>query len=147
MERRGRLVVPPLLVQMINDGRWVQPDDTVIQQALPMLSGLPFQFFLNGAFAPGGLDHLLPANDVFWLYRGSESGPRPLPWLDVELAILIGINKNIGDDLGVALDYRVSATDPRVVASKWQTLNGLSSCQWVEAYPSFHDLARALQLL
>ena len=82
---------------------------------------------------------------VFHEARGSRSAnPICLPWLDVELAVFVAVNRVSGDDLGIALDYRTGATDPRVVASDWD--NAADGCYWREVASSFSQFARLLGL-
>ncbi len=45
----------------------------------------------------------------------------PLP---PRLVFLIAVNRESGADVAIALDYRTSMTDPRVVASDWQGQEG-----------------------
>ena len=75
-------------------------------------------------------------------YRSSESEPRPLPWLDDDLALFIAVNREIGADIGIALDYRTSFTDPRVVASDWWS--GDPTCYWREVTATFSELVSRL---
>ena len=77
-------------------------------------------------------------------YRSSEDGERSLPWLDADLSLFIAVNREIGADLGIALDYRTSFDDPRVVASDWWT--GDNSLHWREAFPTFSSFINALSL-
>ena len=80
---------------------------------------------------------------VFRMVRGSKSvEPICLPWLDVELAVFVAINRVPGDDLGIALDYRTGAADPRVVASDWQP--GAKGCHWREVAPTFSQFVQFL---
>ena len=75
--------------------------------------------------------------------RGSTSAvPICLPWLDVEMAILVAVNRFPGDDLGIALDYRTDTADPRVVASDWDP--GPGGCRWREVAPSFSKFVQLL---
>ncbi|WP_021597279.1 hypothetical protein [Actinomadura madurae] len=67
------------------------------------------------------LDDLTDSEDLARLFRQARgsAGPDPveLPWLDVDLAVLIAVCRYAGDDVAIALDYRTSIADPRVVAS------------------------------
>lgn len=78
-------------------------------------------------------------------YRSSESGARPLPWLDDDLALFIAVNREIGADIGIALDYRTSSIDPRVVASDWWSSDP-TTCYWREVASTFSEFVRRLQL-
>jgi hypothetical protein len=68
-----------------------------------------------------------------------------LPWLDVDKAFFIAVAQYAGDDTAVALDYRTSAFDPRVVASDIWTMPGPcrrreSPCKPVMRPGQTHDL-------
>jgi hypothetical protein len=77
--------------------------------------------------------------------RGSRTGSRvELPWLDVEQAILIAVNRNPGDDVAVALNLRTNPTDPAVVASDFWSRP--RQCQWRPVTPTFTEFATRLRL-
>jgi hypothetical protein len=70
--------------------------------------------------------------------RGSVSGPDDLPWLDVEQAFNIAVNRRLGDDVAIALDHRTDPSDPRVVGSDaWtsQHQTGQAQYAWREVAP------------
>lgn len=96
----------------------------------------------------GSLDHLTQDEDTarfFRQVRGSTAtGPVELPWLDVELAVLIAVNHIPGDDVAIALDYRTSASDPQVVASDFWT--DPRQCSWRIIAPTFSAFTAALDL-
>ena len=135
--------LPPLLRQLMVAGRWRQPRDSVMFAAVPFLrdpvdfllseAGMRFESVGHGV----GFSHMRE-------YRGSESEPRPLPWLDADLSLFIAVNRKIGDDLGIELDYRTSYTDPLVVASDWWT--GDHTLHWREAFLTFSSFVTALRL-
>src|SRR4051812_14904368 len=50
--------------------------------------------------------------------------PVALPWLNVNTAFVIAVAQYAGNETAVALDYRTSAVDPRVVASEIWTVPG-----------------------
>ena len=82
---------------------------------------------------------------LFRAIRGSVvAGPVELPWLDVELAVLIAINRIPGDDVAIALDYRSDETNPRVVASDFWTDPKQSA--WRIVTPTFSGFASTLNL-
>jgi hypothetical protein len=87
---------------------------------------------------------------LFHVVRGSVVGPGDLPWLDVEQAVNIAVNKRPGDDVAIALDYRTDPSDPRVVGSDAWTGHhetGRFQYVWREVAPSFSAFAEALGLL
>jgi len=77
-------------------------------------------------------------------YRGTETAAQELPWLDDDLALFFAVNREIGADIGIALDYRTSSSDPRVVASDWWS--GDQSCCWREVTSTFSEFVSRLQL-
>ena len=75
-------------------------------------------------------------NEKFWgigVCNGTKKY-NSLPFLDFEQYLIIAINQYPGEDLVIALDYRVDAKNPRVVASNF---NGkYSHCEWVVIFDS-----------
>jgi hypothetical protein len=67
------------------------------------------------------LDRLVKDDETAELFRfargSTAAGPVELPWLDVDRAFFIAMAQYAGDDTAIALDYRTSQSDPRVVAS------------------------------
>lgn len=88
---------------------------------------------------------------LFHVIRGSVVGPGDLPWLDVEQAFNIAVNRRAGDDVAIALDYRTDPSDPRVVGSDTWTSRrqpgGRVQYVWRQVAPSFSVFAQALGLL
>jgi hypothetical protein len=90
---------------------------------------------------------------IFHVYRGSVTGgPVWGPWLDAELAFFIAINRDLGDDVAIALDYRnkpghppVKPETPAVVASDLWTYPG-GGYLWRPVAPSFEDFAAMLEI-
>jgi hypothetical protein len=116
------LTLPPLLVSIMATGRWRHPGDRVIRELIPFLDG-PVDFLGIEGIRRESRWSLV---DIPWaaagvhLARGSQSpSPVELPWLDVEKAVVIAVNRVHGDDIVIARDYRTDCEDPRVVASRW----------------------------
>lgn len=85
-------------------------------------------------------------SDLFREVRGSVVGsPVLLPWLDVELALFLAVNRMPGDDVAIALDFRGDPADPPVVASDFWT--DPHRCAWRLVAPRFSAFADALGLL
>ena len=72
---------------------------------------------------------LMPPSETdsinFHEYRGSFHAARPLPWIDVEKTLFIAVNRRIGDDIGIALDYRNDPNEPSVIGGDWLSGDGL----------------------
>lgn len=119
---RRALPLPPDLVALMNAGKWVHPGREAlyacapfIQDPLLVLPTLDSMLFNSGPLmSPAAVE-----NELFHEYRGSAVPPRALPWIDVEKTIFIMCNEQIGDDCGIALDYRPGVSNPQVVGSDW----------------------------
>jgi hypothetical protein len=145
------LVLPGLLVQLLADGRWRHPGEEKLYEVMPWFED-PLIFLKNAdhmASESRSLDMFAAderSSELFRNVRGSDAvGPVELPWLDVELAVLIAVNKMPGDDVAIALDYRTDQADPRVVASDFWT--DPSQCAWRTVSPTFSAFTSALGLL
>jgi hypothetical protein len=141
MERptvRG-LAVPTELVSLLDQGRWRHPGDAAMTRMIPWFES-PLDFLTSTAameFESGSLD--MSADDPSLAFfrearRSRTGGPVELPWLDVEQAFLIAVNRVPGDDVALALDYRTDPSDPRVVGSDFWADPRL--CEWRVVAPS-----------
>src|SRR5262245_54940669 len=110
------LALPPPLVELLLRGRWRHPGDDLVRELIPFLrepiifldsvGSMAFESRWSLADHPG-------SSRVFHVARGSKSDTSvELPWLDVERAIFVAVNRYPGDDIGIALDYRTDALDP-----------------------------------
>jgi hypothetical protein len=143
---RDRLVLPPLLLELIEATRWQHPGDNIMQAKIPFIRD-PLIFLESKdemlresgpLMGPNGIESML-----FSEYRGSIVPPRPLPWLDVEKSIFIICNKRPGDDVGIALDYPTGLEKPRVVGGDWHSGSGLV---FREISPTFDDFVNLLEI-
>jgi len=141
--RESQLPLPPLLRDLIASERWRQPADDVIFAAVPYLRE-PVDLLLSEAVMRFESQGQCVGFPHFREYRSSESEAQPLPWLDADLALFIAVNRQSGADVGIALDYRTSSTDPRVVASDWWS--GDSTCYWKEVASTFSEFVSRLRL-
>ncbi len=140
------LHVPRLLLLLIETERWTHPGDDVIKEMIPFLDE-PIDFLTLDQMEFESSGHLADNPDsssVFHEMRGSETVHVPdLPWRDVSKSFFVAVNRNIGDDLGLALDFRDSdETDPRVIANDW----GEGGCKWREVSPAFSDFVARIGL-
>ncbi|WP_157437870.1 hypothetical protein [Actinoplanes subtropicus] len=144
------LVVPPLLLGLLRDCRWRHPGETALNRVMPWFKD-PLHFLDSVqamARESNSLDILTDDAASAQLFRQAR-GTRPgshvdLPWLDVDKAFLVAVNKLPGDDTAIALDYRTDHTDPRVVASDFWTDPRI--CSWREVTPTFSALVGAFGL-
>ncbi len=148
LPRVNGLPLPALLIDLMAQGDWKHPGDDLLRQVVPFLRD-PVDFATSMETmrreSSGSLADDPRLSQVFHEVRGSRCGsPVDLPWLDVERAVLIAVNRLIGDDVAIALDYRTSMSDPRVVASDWWSSEG--SCLWVVASETFSRFVEMLEL-
>lgn len=150
------LALPQLLVSLLDSGRWRHPGDDVLRTVVPWFED-PLDF-LSGPgemrreswflYEDGSADD--PRDSaLFHVVRGSMVGPSDLPWLDVEQAFNIAVNRRLGDDVAIALDYRTDPADPRVVGSDtWTSRHQAGRIQyvWRQVAPAFSAFAAALGL-
>jgi hypothetical protein len=143
------LPIPSLLVDLLEQRRWRNPGENVIRQLAPFLRE-PVDFLTTVEAitreSSGFLADEPGIANFFHVARGSKSTePIRLPWLDVDLALFIAVNRYGGDDLAIALDYRPNVEDPRIVANDWQD-GGLTGCVWREVADSFSTFVKLLNL-
>lgn len=120
------LALPAQLTNLLGQGRWRHPGDAEMGRLIPWFES-PLDFLTSTdqmAWESSSLDTF--ADDAsrafFREARGSSRAtPVELPWLDVEQAVLIAVNRIPGDDVALALDYRTDPSDPRVVGSDFWT--------------------------
>lgn len=142
------LPLPSLLVALIAQNRWQHPGDTRMHTMLPWI-GDPLDLvvdFQRPAFGGDCSKRARIARDVAFMHLAWGSlAPQPvrLPWIDLEQTVWIMVNREVGDDQGVALDYRTSLRDPRVIASHWMVK---TACCWREVAPTFSAFVRQLGL-
>ncbi|ADI06935.1 hypothetical protein SBI_03814 [Streptomyces bingchenggensis BCW-1] len=86
-----------------------------------------------------------PSSGLFREVRGTagEVQSKP-PWLDIEQAALIAVNRIPYDDIPLALDHRTDPTDPRVMRSDFWS--NPQHCEWRTVTPAFSAFVDALEL-
>jgi hypothetical protein len=139
------LPIPPLLMDLIQSGRWRQPSDAKVREIIPFL--MEPVVFLESPKGASSVSvsalAIYPHTGVLRIARGSISPEADsLPWLDFEKALWLAINRYPGDDLGIVLDYRESIDDPRVLASDWQC--DKTATVWREVATGFSQFANQL---
>jgi hypothetical protein len=143
--RRVNLKVPTLLRTLIDAGQWQHPGDEILLRVIPLLPD-PVDFRVrvpDSTVAAEIQDSFTPIDwETFKMYRDGEPD-KPLPWLNADQAAFIAINRFPGDDVAIALDYRASKENPRVVASHWRDNKYL---EWFEVAKSFEAFAQLLSL-
>jgi hypothetical protein len=144
------LRLPDPLIAMLAAGLWRDPQGTALRALMPWFEDplVLLTSLVQIERESRSLDLFAddePSAHLFRLMRGSRVAHAvDLPWLDAEKAVLIAVNRNPGDDVAVALDYRTNPQDPRVVASDFWT--NPQQCAWRAVAPTFTDFAARLQL-
>ncbi len=143
------LTLPGLLARLVVSGLWQHPGDEVLHEVLPWFED-PIDFLATTECMrreSRSLDRFAldeRASRLFHVARGSIAGRVELPWLDADLAVLIAVNREPGDDVAIALDYGSDAGGPAVVASDVWT--DPSTCLWRPVAPNFEAFAAMLNI-
>lgn len=144
------LLLPIPLIELLATGQWRHPGDDTLRKIMPWFKD-PLDFLTDVhqiRRESASLDHLTDHEDTAKFFRqtrgNASADPVELPYLDVDLAVLIAVNRVPGDDVAVALDYRTSASDPRVVASDFWT--DPHQCSWRTIASTFSAFIAALNL-
>ena len=144
------LRLPPRLISLVRTGGWRDPDENALNSLMPWFHD-PLVFMTSVAWMrreSRSVDPLADDESSSRLFRQRRGSREPhavdLPWLDVEQAVLVAVNRNPGDDVAVALDYRTDPVDPRVVASDFWTDS--RQCAWRMVTPTFTEFVSLLRL-
>lgn len=140
------LELPRLLVQLMAEDRWRHPGDLKVREVMPWFHA-PLVFLKTTdsmSRESSSLDR--SCRDEWWSrYFRERRGEAELPWLDVERAFFVAVNRIPGDDVGIALDYRSDPADPSVVAIDVWSDEAQGS--WRSVAPTFSSFAETLGLL
>jgi hypothetical protein len=144
------LVVPDLLLVLLREGRWNHPGEPAIARVMPWFRD-PLDFLGSTQQMEResqSLDRLIQDDEMATLFRFARepaaTGPVELPSLDVDRAFFIAMARYAGDDTAVALDYRTSSSDPRVIASDVWTSS--APCAWRTVTETFSEFVAELHL-
>jgi hypothetical protein len=146
------LLMPPLLVELIQSGRWRHPGDAVIRRVAPCLRDDAVDFMGTIEWmrlkSSGHLADDPRMSRLFREVRGDDAKTGRtigLPWRDVAKSFIIAVNREFGADVAIALDFRTDPADPAVIASEW--LPGREGVAWRQVAPTFAAFARAIGLV
>ncbi len=143
------IYITPLLLRLIASGDWKQPTDKQIETIAPFFNGEPLDFLTTVESIKRTsrltFDTERKVDTMFREYIGSLCLlPKQLPWRDVEQSLLIAVCRNPGDDIAIALDYRTSQTNPRVIGSNWTPHT--SRITWQVITPTFTEFLEKLDI-
>jgi hypothetical protein len=144
------LVVPDLLLVLLREGRWNHPGEPAIARVMPWFrDSLDFLDSTRQMERESqSLDRLIQDDEIAALFQlarePAATGPVELPWLDVDRAFFIAIARYAGDDTALALDYRTSSSDPRVIASDVWTSS--APYAWRTVAETFSEFVAELRL-
>src|SRR5688572_2165754 len=98
------LPLPPLLVELMKQDKWQHPGNEVMREVIPFLPD-PVSFIkVENIHHQSTRFVEIVVKWSFHAISGAKSTvPVELPWLDVDRAVLIAVNKQIGDDVAIAL--------------------------------------------
>lgn len=135
---QAALPIPPELAGLIESGQWRHPGGDALRVVIPTIEDIEFLGSINqirqqSAALQSGSMGALPATD-----------PRSaaLPRISRGHTLLIASNIDHGNDVAIALDYRTSMAEPRVIAS---AMAPDGSWQWHEVAPSFPQFVALFQ--
>ncbi|MBL7492891.1 hypothetical protein I6A60_25740 [Frankia sp. AgB1.9] len=144
------LRLPARLISLLEVGRWCDPSESALRDLMPWFKD-PLSFLTSiGSMRRENrsLDFLTDDERSSWIFRqlrGSRQADLiDLPWLDVEKAVLVAVNRNAGDDVALALDYRTDPSNPRVVGSDFWT--DPNQCSWRIVTPTLSEFVVSLSL-
>jgi hypothetical protein len=142
------LPYPKVFLELWNAGKWGQPDEGLLKGFIPWMQG-PIEFIENMRWLTSEnrifAEPYLELYEQFSEYQGSQSKNKPdLPWIDREKAIIFGVNRIHGDDLAIAMDYRSSLDDPRVVGTYWN--QDRFKIEWRMVSDSFNHFVEQLRI-
>ena len=150
------LVLPTLMKRLLQLGKWVHPGDDVLHELMPWGSDAFDLLDMDGMKRESQFG-LAKRGGVDLFFR--EASERlltqrvpPLPWLNTDMAVMIACNREPGADVGICLDYRTDANDPRVVASHWPESLSSESYEdfghfWREVTPTFSEFVKAVGIV
>lgn len=144
---RRALPLPSSLIALMDVGQWTHPGSEALRSCAPflhdplvVLTSIEAMLFNSGPL----MGHSQIEDERLHEYRGSVLAHRPLPWIDVEKTIFIMCNERIGDDCGIALDYRTNPEEPHVIGSDWQS--GGNGVVYRKIADSFREFAAMVGL-
>lgn len=146
----NNLPLPELLVEMISNKSWKNPDKEIIGKLFPFLTDkytVELCETIDDIKRESGSSSVVdfPAIKMreqhmhfYHEARGSrDDEAKQLPWEDVERSVTIAMPNFIGGEASISLDYRTDNNEPRVIAPKW---NESEQCfEWVKIADSFKD--------
>jgi hypothetical protein len=144
------LALPATLLDLMSADRWRHPGDDAMRRVMPWFDA-PLIFLTSTRMMARESQSLDMFDDdersseLFRTIRGNRAEHSvQLPWLDVEKACLIAVNRIPGDDVAIALDYRQGPADPMVVASDFWS--DPAQYSWRTVTPTFSSFATQLGL-
>lgn len=135
----NKLPLPQGLLDLIDAGRWRLPaDQSKVDIAFPERGELRL-FSLS--YMPFENEHWI--NETNPVFRGVPDDANPPGDIDPQQSVLIG-DLGLGYDQPIALDYRVSLQEPRVLTLKWSQTGRAN--RWVEIAPNIRAFGEMLGL-
>lgn len=129
----------------MQNGKWLTPSDEVMRRVVHTIEH-PLELLSQEQMVLESDPSQV--SDPEWSRYANEVRDHPdrlsrLPWRNVDLSVIIAVNRVAGPDDAVALDYRHSRTNPSVIATEW----GQEAISWRLLYIDFDQFAAALGLI
>lgn len=142
----NNLPVPQLLIKLMKEGKWKNPKKEIIKEVIPFFK-YDIDFLRTIEEMRSESQGICEDVDFFFEKRSSKDDKaKKLPYRDLDLSFLIAVSASLGDDIAIALDFRTSMENPRVIANNWWR-NKEVGCQWEEVSPDFESFVKALKLI
>jgi hypothetical protein len=142
-----KLTLPPLLTQLIANGRWPRDSNEaqmqnlrprVPEERIKLLA--PEESMLYLLAPPFHTVRALSESNGFW--TSEDAAPSEI---DFDLCLDIG-DFGLGSDAPILLDYRHDRVQPRVLRLRWSRDVPRGPNHWVSMAPNFDAFAQALGL-
>jgi hypothetical protein len=135
--------LPDDLIVLIKAGRWSSPkNQSAVDRLFPPETGTKSEVVLYAAdYMPFENKHWLNQKDPRFL--GSPDYDNPPGDIDPKRSVLIG-DLGPGSDQPIALDYRASEDEPRVLTLIWSRWGDKN--RWVEIAPNVRTFAELVGL-
>lgn len=140
----NELPIPMLLKELLSSGKWKHPGNKILKSVVPFFK--EEVVFLETVEQMEGESHNL-CEDLDWFFeKDSDKDERAnsLPYRDLKKSFLIAVCKSPGDDIAIALDFRTSLENPRVIGNNWHSK--IKGCPWEEISPTFEEFVNRIKI-
>lgn len=126
------LQIPSKLIELIESDKWKHPSNEILNKVIPF-----FKYDVIFLDTVEKMERESYGQDLALEVLYEKNGAESLPWRDLDLSFFIAVCKSPGDDIGIALDFRTSMENPRVIGNNWHT--DLEGSPWEEISFTFDE--------